>query len=144
MHNYSNLLEQRTTLQSKKQLAFSNGESKEVIHDLQQQIDALSIEIRSYNLDETPTQLLSEPEEVATNDDSAILPKPEVIPLSYDDFVNYKHDSIISYITTQLASIEVPIGVYAIFKNAVVQSDEYIMKHYYQLYLEGKQWIMHK
>jgi hypothetical protein len=25
-----------------------------------------------------------------------------------------------------------------------LQSDEYIMKHYYQLYLEGKVWIMHK
>lgn len=139
MHNYSNLLEQRTALQSRKHLAFSKGEKKEVI-DLQQEIDAsLSIKIRSYNLDETPTQLLSEPEEVVTNDDSAILPKPEVIPLSYDYFVKYKHDSIISYITTQLASIEVPIGVYAILKNAVMQSDEYIMKHYYQLYLEGKQ-----
>lgn len=138
MHSYSDLLEQRTDLQSKKSLAFSNGESKEVIHDLQQQIDALSILIRSYNFDETPTQLLSEPEEGATHNDETILHKPEIIPLSYNDFVKYKHDSIISYITAQLVSIEVPIGVYAIFKNAVVQSDEYIMKHYYQLYLEGK------
>lgn len=134
MHNYSDLLEQRTVLQSEKQLAFLNKEPKEAIHELQQKINILSILIRTYNFDETPTKLLSEPENIVTADCSAVLPKPAIIPLSYDDFVKYKHDSIISYITAQLTSIEVPIGVYAIFKNTVVQSDEYIMKHHYNIY----------
>ena len=34
----------------------------------------------------------------------------------------------------QLNAINVPIGVYAIFKNAVVQSEDYIMKHHYNIY----------
>jgi hypothetical protein len=58
--------------------------------------------------------------------------------MSYENFYSWNRDKIMKQITAQLISIEVPIGVYAIFKNAVLQSDEYIMKHYYQLYLEGK------
>ena len=143
MPNYSDLLEQRTALQSKKSLAFSNGESKEVIHDLQQQIDALSILIRSYNFDETPTQLLSEPEWYVQDDFIPVV-KPPLGEMSYENFYSWNRDKIMKQITAQLISIDVPIGVYAIFKNAVLQSDEYIMKHYYQLYLEGKVWIMHK
>lgn len=133
MHSYSDLLEQRTALQSKKSLAFSNCESKEVIHDLQQQIDALSILIRSYNFDETPTQLLSEPEWYVQDDFIPVV-KPTLGKMSYENFYSWNRDKIMKQITAQLISIEVPIGVYAIFKNAVVKSEDYIMKHHYNIY----------
>lgn len=137
MHNYSDLLEQRTTLKAMKETMFTLN-PKADFSKIDKSIYDLSVKIRSYSFDETPTQLLSEPEDIVP-DDFVPIEAPAVIPLSYDDFVKYKHDSIIKVIISQLTSIEVPIGVYAIFKNAVVQSDEYIMKHYYQLYLEGKQ-----
>lgn len=126
MHNYSDLLEQRTTLEAQKQLAFSNKESKEVIHELQQRIDELSILIRTYNFDESPTKLLSEPEN--------IVQKPKLLPISYEDFVEFYKDNIVESITEQLNAINVPIGVYAIFKNTVVESEDYIMKHHYNIY----------
>lgn len=126
MHNYSDLLEQRTTLEAQKQLAFSNKESKEVINRLQQKIDELSILIRTYNFDESPTKLLSEPEN--------IVPKPKLPSISYEDFVEFYKNNIVESITEQLNAINVPIGVYAIFKNTVVESEDYIMKHHYNIY----------
>lgn len=126
MHNYSDLLEQRTTLEAQKQLAFSNKESKEVIDELQQRIDELSILIRTYNFDESPTKLLSEP--------GNIVPKPKLLPISYEDFVEFYKNNIVESITEQLNAINVPIGVYAIFKNTVLESEDYIMKHHYNIY----------
>lgn len=134
MHNYSDLLEQRTSLKAMKETMF-NLNPKEDFSKIDKSIYDLSVKIRSYNLDETPTQLLSEPENIVP-DDFIPVAKPPLMPLSYENFYSWNRDKIIKQITTQLIDIQVPLGVYAIFKNTVIKSDEYIMKHYYQLYLK--------
>lgn len=134
MHNYSDLLEQRTSLKAMKETMF-NLNPKEDFSKIDKSIYDLSVKIRSYNLDETPTQLLSEPENIV-QDDFIPVAKPPLMPLSYENFYSYNRDKIMKQITAQLIDIQVPLGVYAIFKNTVIKSDEYIMKHYYQLYLK--------
>ena len=83
------------------------------------------MEIRSLEPDETPTIML---------DDVNFVEKPKILPLAYEDFVEFFKDDLIESITEQLNAINVPIGVYAIFRNAVVQSENYIMKHHYNIY----------
>ena len=41
---------------------------------------------------------------------------------------------VFSYGGNKLNKIEVPIDVYAIFKNTVIKSEDYIMKHHYNIY----------
>lgn len=142
MHNYSDLLEQRTSLKAMKETMF-NLNPKEDFSKIDKSIYDLSVKIRSYNLDETPTQLLSEPENIV-QDDFIPVAKPPLMPLSYENFYSWNRDKIMKQITTQLIDIQVPLGVYAIFKNTVIKSDEYIMKHYYKLYLKDfkdEKWI---
>ena len=52
----------------------------------------------------------------------------------YKTFCEFYKDTVVALINDQLNKIEVPIGVYAIFKNTVVKSEDYIMKHHYNIY----------
>ena len=140
MSNYTDLLEHRARLKSIKETMYKLGYSKENLELVTEQINKLSIEIRSLEPDETPTIIL---------DDVPIANiKPKITPLDYKTFYEFYKDTVIASITDQLNKINVPIGVYAIFKNAVIQSEDYIMKHHYNIYCseveQSNQWIIHK
>ena len=140
MSKYTDLLERRVQLKSTKEKMYQLGYSKENLELVTEQINKLSIEIRSLEPDETPTIIL---------DDVPIANiKPKITPLDYKTFYEFYKDTVIASVAEQLNSIEVPIGVYAIFKNAVVQSEDYIMKHHYNIYCSevelSNQWIMNK
>ena len=139
MSNYADLLENRTELKAMKESMFKLGYSNDKLQLLTDKINQLSMEIRSLEPDETPTIML---------DDVNFVEKPKILPLAYEDFVKLYKDTTIHLITEQLNAINVPIGVYAIFKNAVVKSEDYIMKHHYNIYCSEvelrNKWIIHK
>ena len=140
MSKYTDLLEHRARLKSIKETMYQLGYSKENLELVTEQINKLSIEIRSLEPDETPTIIL---------DDVPITNlKPKITPLDYETFCEFYKDTVIASVTEQLNKIQVPIGVYAIFKNAVIQSEDYIMKHHYNIYCseveQSNQWIIHK
>ena len=140
MSKYTDLLEHRSKLKSIKETMYQLGYSKENLELITKQINKLSIEIRSLEPDETPTIII---------DDVPITNiKPKITPLDYKTFYEFYKDTVIASVTEQLNSIQVPIGVYAIFKNAVIQSEHYIMKHHYNIYCseveQSNQWIIHK
>ena len=140
MPKYIDLLEQRTALKATKEQMFKLGYQQKDLDSIQDKINQLSIDIRSLEPDESPTIILDSVQ-------SANI-KPKLLPISYEDFVEFYKENLINSINEQLNSIEVPIGVYAIFKNTVVQSEDYIMKHHYNIYCSEvercNQWIMHK
>ena len=139
MSKYTDLLEHRAKLKSIKETMYQLGYSKENLELVTEQINKLSIEIRSLEPDETPTIML---------DDVNFVEKPKITPLDYETFYEFYKDTVIASVTEQLNAIQVPIGVYAIFKNTVVKSEDYIMKHHYNIYCseveESNQWIIHK
>ena len=139
MSKYTDLLENRTELKAMKESMFKLGYSNDKLQLLTDKINQLSMEIRSLEPDETPTIML---------DDVNFVEKPKILPLAYEDFVEFFKDDLIESITEQLNAINVPIGVYAIFRNAVVKSEDYIMKHHYNIYCSevelSNQWIIHK
>ena len=140
MSNYTDLLEHRARLKSIKETMYKLGYSKENLELVTEQINKLSIEIRSLEPDETPTIILD-------HVPIANL-KPKITPLDYETFYEFYKDTVIASVTEQLNAIQVPIGVYAIFKNTVVKSEDYIMKHHYNIYCseveQSNQWIIHK
>ena len=140
MSKYTDLLEHRAKLKSIKETMYQLGYSKENLELITKQINKLSIEIRSLEPDETPTIII--------NDVPIANIKPKITPLDYKTFYEFYKDTVIASVTEQLNSIQVPIGVYAIFKNAVIQSEHYIMKHHYNIYCseveQSNQWIIHK
>ena len=140
MSKYTDLLEHRSKLKSIKETMYQLGYSKENLELVTEQINKLSIEIRSLEPDETPTIIIDGVP--ITNI------KPKITPLDYETFCEFYKDTVVASITEQLNAIEVPIGVYAIFKNAVVQSEHYIMKHHYNIYCseveQSNKWIIHK
>lgn len=140
MSKYTDLLEHRARLKSIKETMYKLGYSKENLELVTEQINKLSIEIRSLEPDETPTIILDDV--LITNI------KPKITPLDYKTFYEFYKDTVVALINDQLNKIEVPIGVYAIFKNTVVKSEDYIMKHHYNIYCseveQGNQWIIHK
>ena len=139
MSKYTDLLENRTALKAMKESMFKLGYSNDKLQLLTDKINQLSMEIRSLEPDETPTIML---------DDVNFVEKPKILPLAYEDFVKFFKDDLIESITEQLNAINVPIGVYAIFRNTVVKSEDYIMKHHYNIYCSEvelrNKWIIHK
>ena len=139
MSKYTDLLENRTELKAMKESMFKLGYSNDKLQLLTDKINQLSMEIRSLEPDETPTIML---------DDVNFVEKPKILPLTYEYFVEFFKDDLIESITEQLNAINVPIGVYAIFRNTVVKSEDYIMKHHYNIYCseieQRNQWIIHK
>ena len=139
MPKYIDLLEQRTALKATKEQMFKLGYQQKDLDDIDTKINQLSIDIRSLEPDEAPTIILDSVQ--STNI------KPKLLPISYEYFVEFYKDNLINSINEQLNSIEVPIGVYAIFKNTVVKSEDYIMKHHYNIYCseveQRNQWIIH-
>ena len=125
MSKYTDLLENRTELKAMKESMFKLGYSNDKLQLLTDKINQLSMEIRSLEPDETPTIML---------DDVNFVEKPKILPLTYEYFVEFFKDDLIESITEQLNAINVPIGVYAIFRNTVVKSEDYIMKHHYNIY----------
>ena len=125
MSKYTDLLENRTSLKAIKESMFKLGYSNDKLQLLTDKINQLSMEIRSLEPDETPTIML---------DDVNFVEKPKILPLAYEDFIEFFKDDLIESITEQLNAINVPIGVYAIFRNTVVKSEDYIMKHHYNIY----------
>ena len=140
MSKYIDLLEHRARLKSIKEKMYQLGYSKENLELVTEQINKLSIQIRSLEPDETPTIII---------DDIPITNiKPKITPLDYETFCEFYKDTVLASINEQLNAIQVPIGVYAIFKNTVVKSEDYIMKHHYNIYCseveQSNQWIIHK
>ena len=140
MSKYIDLLEHRARLKSIKEKMYQLGYSKENLELLTEQINKLSIQIRSLEPDETPTIII---------DDIPITNiKPKITPLDYETFCEFYKDTVLASITEQLNAINVPIGVYAIFRNTVVKSEDYIMKHHYNIYCSEvelrNKWIIHK
>ena len=140
MPKYIDLLEQRTALKATKEQMFKLGYQKKDLDDIDVKINQLSADIRSLEPDEAPTIILDSVQ--STNI------KPKLLPISYEYFVEFYKDNLINSINEQLNSIEVPIGVYAIFKNTVVKSEDYIMKHHYNIYCseveKSNQWTINK
>ena len=140
MPNYVDLLEQRTALKATKEQMFKLGYQQKDLDAIDAKINQLSIDIRSLDPDESPTIIL--------DSISALNIKPKLLPISYKDFVELYKENLINSINDQLNKIEVPIDVYAIFKNTVIKSEDYIMKHHYNIYCseveQGNQWIIHK
>ena len=124
MSKYTDLLEHRAEFKSIRETMYQLGYSKENLELLAEQINKLSIKIRSL-----------EPEiDNSWFPDTEYVKKPPITPLDYETFYQFYKDTVINSINDQLNLIEVPIGVYAIFKNAVVQSEHYIIKHHYNIY----------
>lgn len=124
MSKYTDLLEHRAEFKSIRETMYQLGYSKENLELLAEQINKLSIKIRSL-----------EPEiDNSWFPDTEYVKKPPITPLDYETFYQFYKNTVINSINDQLNSIEVPIGVYAIFKNAVVQSEHYIIKHHYNIY----------
>ena len=140
MSKYTDLLENRTELKATKESMFKLGYSNDKLQLLTDKINQLSMEIRSLEPDETPTIMLDDV--LITNI------KPKITPLDYKTFCEFYKDTVIASVTEQLNAINVPIGVYAIFINTVVKSEDYIMKHHYNIYCSevelSNQWIIHK
>lgn len=140
MPKYIDLLEQRTALKATKEQMFKLGYQKKDLDDIDVKINQLSADIRSLEPDEAPTIILDSVQ--STNI------KPKLLPISYEDFVKFYKDNLINSINEQLNSIEVPLGVYAMFKNSVVKSKNYIMKHHYNIYCseveKSNQWTINK
>ena len=126
MPKYIDLLEKRTTLKAKKEQMFKLGYQQTDLDKIDDQINRLSVEIRSLEPDDSPTIIL---DDVPT---SSI--KPKIVPLDYKKFCELYKENIITSITEKLNEVDVPIGVYAIFKNTVLKSEDYIMKHNYNIY----------
>ena len=126
MPKYIDLLEQRTALKATKEQMFKLGYQQKDLDDIDAKINQLSIDIRSLEPDEAPTIILDSVQS------SNI--KPKITPLDYKTFYEFYKDTVLASITEQLNAIQVPIGVYAIFKNTVIQSEHYIMKHHYNKY----------
>ena len=126
MPKYIDLLEQRTALKATKEQMFKLGYQKKDLDSIQDKINQLSIEIRALEPDDSPTIIL--------DDLQTSTMKPKLFPISYKDFVEFYKENLINSINDQLNSINVPIGVYAIFKNTVAKSEDYIMKHHYNIY----------
>ena len=141
MPKYIDLLEQRTALKATKEQMFKLGYQQKDLDAIDAKINQLSIDIRSLEPDETPTIII-------VSDDFVHVDPPKITPLDYKTFCEFYKDKVITSITDQLNSINVPIGVYAIFKNTVVKSEDYIMKHHYNIYcseVESRnKWIIHK
>ena len=140
MSKYTDLLENRRELKAMKESMFKLGYSNDKLQLLTDKINQLSMEIRSLEPDETPTIML---------DDVPITNlKPKITPLDYETFCEFYKDTVLALITEQLNAINVPIGVYAIFRNTVVKSEDYIMKHHYNIYCSevelSNKWIIHK
>ena len=138
MSKYTDLLEHRAQFKSIKETMYQLGYSKENLELVTEQINKLSIQIRSL-----------EPEiDNSWFPDTEYVKKPQITPLDYKTFYEFYKDTVLASVTEQLNAIQVPIGVYAIFKNAVVQSEHYIMKHHYNIYCseveQSNQWIIHK
>ena len=140
MPKYVDLLEQRTALKATKEQMFKLGYQQKDLDAIDAKINQLSIDIRSLDPDESPTIILN------SLPSSNI--KQKLLPISYEDFVELYKENLINSINDQLNKIEVPIDVYAIFKNTVIKSEDYIMKHHYNIYCseveQGNQWIIHK
>ena len=140
MPKYIDLLEQRTALKATKEQMFKLGYQKKDLDDIDAKINQLSIDIRSLEPDESPTIILD-------SVPSANI-KPKLLPISYEVFVEFYKENLINSINDQINSINVPIGVYAIFKNTVAKSEDYIMKHHYNIYCseveQMNKWIIHK
>ena len=126
MPKYVDLLEQRTALKATKEQMFKLGYQQKDLDAIDAKINQLSIDIRSLDPDESPTIIL--------DSISALNIKPKLLPISYEDFVELYKENLINSINDQLNKIEVPIDVYAIFKNTVIKSEDYIMKHHYNIY----------
>ena len=141
MPKYIDLLEQRTALKATKEQMFKLGYQQKDLDAIDAKINQLSIDIRSLEPDDSPTIIL-------VSDDFVHVNPPKIIPLDYKTFCEFYKENLINSITDQLNSIEVPIGVYAIFKNTVLKSEDYIMKHHYNIYCseveQSNQWIIHK
>ena len=141
MPKYIDLLEQRTALKATKEQMFKLGYQKEDLDKIDKQINQLSIDIRSLEPDEYQTIII-------VSDNFIPIMTTKITPLDYEAFYEFYKDTIINSINEQLNKIQVPIGVYAIFKNAVLQSEDYIMKHQYNIYCnkveESNQWTIHK
>ena len=141
MHKYIDLLEQRTALKATKEQMFKLGYQKKDLDDIDVKINQISIDIRSLEPDEAPTIIL-------VSDDFVRVNPPKITPLDYKTFCEFYKENLINSINNQLNKINVPIGVYAIFKNTVVKSEDYIMKHHYNIYCseveQSNQWIIHK
>ena len=137
MSKYADILERKTQFKSIRETMYQLGYSRENLELLTEHINKLSIDIRSL-----------EPEEDSWFPDIEYVEKPPITPLSYEDFVEFYKDTTIHLITEQLNLIEVPISVYAMFKNTVVQAEDYIMKHHYNIYCSevelSNKWIIHK
>ena len=138
MPKYIDLLEQRTALKATKEQMFKLGYQKKDLDDIDAKINQLSIEIRSL-----------EPEiDNSWFPDTEYVKKPPITPLDYETFYQFYKDTVINSINDQLNSINVPLGVYAMFKNSVVQSEDYIMKHHYNIYCseveKSNKWTINK
>ena len=124
MSKYIDLLEHRAQFKSIKETMYQLGCSKENLELLTEQINKLSIQIRSL-----------EPEiDNSWFPDTEYVKKQQITPLDYKTFYEFYKDTVIESVIDVLNKIQVPIGVYAIFKNAVVQSEHYIMKYHYNIY----------
>lgn len=138
MSKYIDLLEHRAQFKSIKETMHQLGYLKANLELLTEQINKLSIEIRSL-----------EPEiDNSWFPDTEYVKKPPITTIDYKTFCEFYKDKIITSVTEQLNSINVPIGVYAIFKNSVIQSEDYIMKHHYNIYCseveKSNKWTIHK
>ena len=126
MPKYVDLLEQRTALKATKEQMFKLGYQQKDLDAIDAKINQLSIDIRSLDPDKSPTIILDSISDLNI--------KPKLLQISYKDFVELYKENLINSINDQLNKIEVPIGVYEIFKNTVIKSEDYTMKHHYNIY----------
>lgn len=131
MKTYTQLLEERTTLNAAKQQIFHLN-PKADLSEINKQICNLSEQIRSLDFNNIKHETIC--------DDMHQSREPEM--MSFDEFKTKNKHQIMKTITSKLVDInEIPIGVYAHCICAVKTGIDYIMKHNYNVYcdiLKGK------
>lgn len=86
---------------------------------------------------ETIQQLLDEIDQIC-EEPTKDLNQIEVPVLSFDEFKNQKGKDIEKKVISDLSSIEeLPMGVYASFICTLKESNEYFLKHNYNIYVDS-------
>lgn len=126
MKTYTQLLEERTTLNAAKQQIFHLNQKAD-LSEINKQICNLSEQIRSLDFNNIKHETIC--------DDMHQSREPEM--MSFEEFKTKNKHQIMKTITSKLVDIdEIPIGVYANCICAVKTGIDYIMKHNYNVYCD--------
>lgn len=127
MKTYTQLLEERSTLNAAKQQIFHLN-SKADLSEINKQICNLSEQIRSLEFNDIQHETICDDMQQSR----------EPVMLSFEEFKAKNEHQIMKTITSKLVDIEeIPMGIYAHCVCAVKTGIDYVMKHNYNVYCDA-------